>query len=112
MAASIAGDPDLQRVHLERAPAEHHLVAGRGGDLDELLAQADRTASGGNMLRSEIHVLGQALFEFDVTVVGIAVQGVGGLLDRGSHPGQRPVHGLVAGQFDRTRDGLARCIRR
>ena len=45
---------DLQRVDLEAAPAEQHLVADRGGDLDELLAQADRSATDGDVLGREV----------------------------------------------------------
>ena len=110
-----AGDLDLQRVELEAAPAEHHLVAGRGGDLDELLAQAHRSAADGDVLGSptagvapdRVHVLGQRRLELDAAVVGVAVDAVGGALDRRADAGQRAVNGLVAGQFDRARHGLA-----
>ena len=43
----------LQRVDLEAAPAEHHLVADGRGDLDQLLAQADRAAAHRDVLRRE-----------------------------------------------------------
>ena len=71
---------DLQRVDLEAAPAEHHLVADGGGDLDELLAQADRPAAHRDVLRGEgavVDVLGEAFPQLDVAVVGVAVDGVG-----------------------------------
>ena len=48
-----AGDLDQRRIQLEAAPAEDHLVARRGGDLNELLAQADRTAADGDVLGGE-----------------------------------------------------------
>ena len=107
-----AGGADLQRVDLEAAPAVQHLVADGGGDLDQLLAQADRPAADGDVLRGEgpVDVLGQALLQLDVAVVGIAVDVVGGLLDRGPHAGQRPVHRLVAGDLDGARHRLARGI--
>ena len=57
-------------------------------------------------------VLGQVFLELDVAVVGIAVDVVGGLLDRGPNAGQRPVHGLVAGDLDRAWHRLARGIGR
>ena len=104
---------DLQRVDLEAAPAVHHLVADGRGDLDELLAQADRTAPHRDVLRREgsvVHVLGQVILQLDVPVVRVAVDDVGGLVDGGPHAGQRAVHRLVAGDLDRTRHRLARGV--
>ena len=111
-----AGEADLQRVDLEAAPAEQHLVARRGADLDELLAQAHRSAADGDVLGSPtagaarpsgVQVFGQGRFEVGAAVVRVAVDAVGGPLDRRPDAGQRALHGLVAGQFDRARDGLA-----
>ena len=108
-----AGGAHLQRVDLEAAPAEQHLVADGRGDLDQLLAQADRPASDRDVLGREgtvVDVLGQAFLELDIPVVGIAIDVVGGLLDGGPHAGQRPVHRLVAGDLDRARHRLARGV--
>src|SRR6202030_3787434 len=77
-----AGEADLQRVDLEAAPAEQHLVAGGGADLDELLTQAHRSAADGDVLRaptagaadpSGVQVFGQGRFEVGAAVVRVAV---------------------------------------
>ncbi len=107
-----AGGAGLQRVDLEAAPAEQHLVADGRGDLDQLLAQADRPAADGDVLGGEIDVLGQPVLELDVAVVRVAVDVVGGLLDGRPHAGQRAVHRLVAGELDRARHRLARRVGR
>ena len=107
-----AGDLDLRRVQLKTAPPEDHLVARRGGDLNELLAQADRTATDGDVLGSEIRteVFGQRRLELHAAVVGVAVDDVGGSLDGRAHAGQRAEDGFVAGQFDGARHRLTRNI--
>ena len=51
-------------------------------------------------------VTGQVLFECDVAVVGITVDGLGRRGDGLPHARQRTVHGLVAGQLDRAGHGL------
>src|SRR6185312_10103431 len=48
------GHLDDGQVALEAAPADHHLVAGRGGDLNQLLAQRDRAATDGDVLGDDI----------------------------------------------------------
>ena len=81
-----------------------------GGDLDQLLAQADRTAPHGDLLGREVQVLGECVLEFEAAVVGVAVDDVGRPLDRRANAGQRPEHRLVAGQLDGARNRLARHV--
>src|SRR6185312_6046613 len=88
-----AGEPYLKRIDLEAAPAVHHLVADGAGDLDQLLAQTHRTASRGDLLGREADVHGQAIAQFDVAVVWVSVDVVGGFFDGGTHARQRTVHG-------------------
>src|SRR4051812_16599418 len=48
-------------------------------------------------------MLGEAFSEFDVSVVGVAVDRVGRRRDRGPHAGQWAVDGFVAGDLDGAR---------
>ncbi len=103
----------LQRVDLETAPAEHHLVAHRSGDLDELLAQAHRAGAHRDVLRGgEVHMLGQSLAQILVAVVRIPVDAGGGGGDGLEHAGQRTVHGFVAGDLDGAGHRTARRVGR
>ena len=101
------GDLNLWRVELKAAPPEDHLVSRRGGDLNQLLAEADGTATDGDLFGGEVQPLGQRGFEFHAAVVGVAVGHIGGPLDGRADAGQRTEHRLVAGQFDGTRHRFA-----
>ena len=101
---------DLQPVDLEAAPAVDDLVADGRGDLDELLAQAHRPAADRDVLGSEVDVFGQPLLQFDIAVVRVSVDGVGGLVDGRPHARQRSVHRLVACDLDRARHRSARRV--
>ncbi|AGL29255.1 hypothetical protein J113_26325 [Mycobacterium tuberculosis CAS/NITR204] len=67
-----AGDPDLWWIELKAAPAEDHFVTNRGGDLNELLAEADRAATDGDVLGSEVRAKmpGQRGLELHAAVAG------------------------------------------
>lgn len=109
-----AGDPDLWWIELKAAPAEDHFVTNRGGDLNELLAEADRAATDGDVLGSEVRAKmpGQRGLELHAAVVGVAVDRVGSPVDGGTDAGQRAEHGFVAGQLDGARHRFAGHINR
>ena len=75
-------------------------------DLDELLAQAHRSAAGRHVLSAEPDMLGQPVAQRGVAVVRVAVGGGQGSFDGFGHAGQRGEHRLVAGEFDRSGDRL------
>ncbi len=102
------GRGDRDRVGLEGAPGEDHLVAGIAERLHQLVDQADRARRHGQVLDRHLETLGQRGVQHARAHVGVAVHLRHGRLCRLDHPGQRRVGILVRGELVRRHPGAHR----
>src|SRR5947209_1825130 len=100
------------RVGLERAPGEDHLIGRSAGGLHQLLAQRHRSRTDGELARWHVQARSEAVQQRGGTVTRIPVDTRGGITDRCDDVGQRRCGDLVTGQLHRTRDAAARDVAR
>ncbi|PFX04592.1 hypothetical protein CJ468_05365 [Nocardia farcinica] len=99
------------RVRLERAPREQHLVPRRrAGDLHQFLAQRHAAAADRDVLDPHPEELGQRRAQLARLVVRVAVRQLRRLGDRLGRGGQRRQRGLVARQLHRAGVAAARGV--
>ncbi|GMA87176.1 hypothetical protein GCM10025868_24260 [Angustibacter aerolatus] len=84
-----AGRLHHERIRLERPPGEDDLVAGVAGRGHDLTEHADAAGARGDVVGGHAQVRGQRLDHRGRRGVGVAVDGLGRLLDHPLHAGQR-----------------------
>ncbi len=94
-----AGDLGDDRVGLEGAPGEHHLVARARRGEDQRLGDADRAGAGGDVLDRHVEVLRQFGGQLGDGHVRVAVELAGRGDRRLQHPRERLVGVLVGRQL-------------